>query len=121
PCLDHRLDDARRAREAARLWHRPPSHARTNVVASHRLRAPRAGLGSALPPLRLDPHHRDIALRLHRVQGALPLPRLPRSLRPLQALLSMSATPPRFVELPIVRVSPEAEGAVAITLAVPPP
>ena len=53
-----------------------------------KLRRYATGRGHRLPALRQRRHRAPVRLRFHRMQGALPLPRVPRAVRVLQAHLS---------------------------------
>ncbi len=85
-------------------------------VAFHRARA-----RGALPELRIVADVGARAVRLDGVQGAIPLRRLPRAVRLLQAALTR---PPRthvskFHSLPVASVERETRDAIAITFDVP--
>ena len=99
----------------------PPSGAaRESVVDGRRYavrRAPRRR--SCLSPLRFEAHGAARAIRLDGMQGAIPLPRLPRAVRLLQAaLMSKCHRLSKFHPLRS-RVERETRDAVAITFAVP--
>ena len=49
--------------------------------------------GRRLPALRLPGYRAAVGVRLDRLQGALPLPRLPRAVRPVQVHLSRGRPP----------------------------
>src|SRR6202012_6260266 len=80
------------------------------------LRAARAA-GACLPALRLGAHRASRAIRLHSLQGLVPLSRLPRTLRLLQTLLIMAT--PQFHPLRIREVRPETAAAVSVAFEVP--
>ena len=84
--LDHRLDQPTRPGRscAPSASRRRTRCSRTNVVRFARPPASHARR-RALPALRLGQHHRDLALQLHGLQGALQVPGLPRAVRLLQA------------------------------------
>jgi metal-sulfur cluster biosynthetic enzyme len=80
--------------KAARLRHRAaapaPRHSGSNVVRFMRRRATRRWPAR----MRLGQHGRVLALRLHRLQGAVQVPRLPGAVRLLQAVLSSRSQTP---------------------------
>ena len=114
--VDDRLDGARRQAQARGVRHRAAacrSERRSlDVTGISPLRrggvVPCPRCGSARTTL-------AVAVRLDRVQGAVPLRRLPRAVRLLQAALAMS----KFHPLSVARVERETRDAVAITFAVP--
>ena len=77
------------ARETARLRHRAAGQGLDQQAG-----ALRRGAGSDLSPLRLQGDGAGQRLRLHRVQGALALPKLPGALRLLQVHLSRERKAP---------------------------
>ena len=91
---------------------RSTSPASVRCAARRRVACPRCGSKADATP---------VPVRLDRVQGALPLPRLPRAVRLFQAALAIGAAPTmsKFHRLPVAKVERETRDAVAITFAVP--
>ncbi len=72
-----------------------------------------------LPQVRIDPHHKDLRIRLHAVQGTVALRELRRALRRLQVPLSPPGTMHDFQSLEIVEVKRETPEAISVTLRIP--
>ncbi len=79
-------------------------------------RRPPRGAG-ALPALRQSTHRAAIGLRLHRLQGLVPLPGLRRTLRILQTALIEPS--PLFHDLRVRRIEPDTAEATIVTFDVP--
>src|SRR5262245_54887881 len=98
-------------------WHRP---ARARPQSRWRQAGVvRRGRG-CLPLLRLGRHRAGQRIRVHGLQGLLPLPRLPRAVPVLQVHLTAEPMRDEFHSLPIAAVRRETADAVSFALAVPP-
>ncbi len=82
-----RLDHRGRAPQARRGRDRP-ARLRAPAVGSDPAHPRTARVPRALPAVRVDRHRRGVALQRHRVQGAAPVRRLPRTVRARQGDLS---------------------------------
>src|SRR5690606_38241725 len=67
-----------------------------------------------LPPLQQQVHRTPLRLRLHGLQGDVPLPGLPRTLRTFQAAMSVI-----FHPLRVRAVQPDTQEAVIVSFEVP--
>ena len=106
----------RRATQAARVRHRAAGRAPRASTSPASARCAARRVAVPCPRCGSTRTRAPVAVRLDRVQGALPLPRLPRAVRLLQAALTRREPVPSPVRRAVER---ETRDAVAITFDVP--
>ena len=115
PGLDHRLDERRRAGQAAR---RTASRRRSCRAATGSGPVPLTPVG-ALPAVRLPDTRESSRFGSTACKSLWVLPAVPRAVRPLQGALSVGMTEAASTRCAVAAIEPLTDDAVALTFDVP--